>query len=81
MFLKPQIFRCFLSQLFGTAAECKDYEVSITVHRADDKEMKGKNVQRLVGEPLPIDMKQEDKRKNGLMVGPVRGPICVILSS
>ena len=55
--------------------------MSITVHRADDKEMKGKNVQRLVGEPLPIDMKPEDKRKNGLMVGPVRGPICVILSS
>ena len=57
--------------LFGTAAECKDYEVSITVHRADDKEMRGKNVQRFVGEPLPIDMNPEEKRKNGLMVGPV----------
>ena len=33
--------------------------------------MKGKNVQRLVGEPMPIDMKPEEKRRNGLLVGPV----------
>eukprot|EP00092_Neocalanus_flemingeri_P024991 GFUD01027103.1.p1 GENE.GFUD01027103.1~~GFUD01027103.1.p1 ORF type:complete len:410 (+),score=109.76 GFUD01027103.1:145-1374(+) len=55
--------------LFGTALECKDYEVSITVHRTDDKDMKG-NVQRFTGKPLPIDIEQEKRKKNGLLVGP-----------
>eukprot|EP00092_Neocalanus_flemingeri_P017369 GFUD01018786.1.p1 GENE.GFUD01018786.1~~GFUD01018786.1.p1 ORF type:complete len:451 (+),score=125.33 GFUD01018786.1:108-1460(+) len=55
--------------LFGTALECKDYEVSITVHRTDDKDMKG-NVQRFTGKPLPIDTEQERRKKNGLLVGP-----------
>jgi len=62
----------FSVELFGTAAECKNYEVSIAVHRVDDEEMNGKHSQRFVGEPLPIDMKPEEKRKNGLMVGPVQ---------
>eukprot|EP00092_Neocalanus_flemingeri_P040014 GFUD01043583.1.p1 GENE.GFUD01043583.1~~GFUD01043583.1.p1 ORF type:complete len:449 (+),score=123.52 GFUD01043583.1:83-1429(+) len=55
--------------LFGTALECKDYEVTITVHRTDDKDMKG-NVQRFTGKPLPIDIEQEKRKKNGLLVGP-----------
>eukprot|EP00092_Neocalanus_flemingeri_P108421 GFUD01139242.1.p1 GENE.GFUD01139242.1~~GFUD01139242.1.p1 ORF type:complete len:449 (+),score=135.71 GFUD01139242.1:126-1472(+) len=59
----------FSLELFGTALECKDYEVSITVHRPTDVEMKGK-VQRFTGEPLPIDIEQEKRKKNGLLVGP-----------
>eukprot|EP00092_Neocalanus_flemingeri_P040020 GFUD01043589.1.p1 GENE.GFUD01043589.1~~GFUD01043589.1.p1 ORF type:complete len:452 (+),score=131.41 GFUD01043589.1:126-1481(+) len=59
----------FSLELFGTALECKDYEVSITVHRTNDKEMKGK-VQRFTGKPLPIDTEQEKRKKNGLLVGP-----------
>eukprot|EP00092_Neocalanus_flemingeri_P108419 GFUD01139240.1.p1 GENE.GFUD01139240.1~~GFUD01139240.1.p1 ORF type:complete len:465 (+),score=132.21 GFUD01139240.1:126-1520(+) len=59
----------FSLELFGTALECKDYEVSITVHRTNDKDMKG-SVQRFTGKPLPIDTEQERRKKNGLLVGP-----------
>jgi len=63
-------FNCnvFSVQLLGNADECKDYEVTITVHKNDDKERKG-NVQRLVWEPLPVDIVEDVRKKNGLIVG------------
>eukprot|EP00092_Neocalanus_flemingeri_P108424 GFUD01139245.1.p1 GENE.GFUD01139245.1~~GFUD01139245.1.p1 ORF type:complete len:458 (+),score=134.81 GFUD01139245.1:126-1499(+) len=67
---KAPDYYVFSLELFGTALECKDYVVSITVHshRTDDKDMKG-NVQRFTGQPLPIKSEQEMRKKNGLMVG------------
>eukprot|EP00092_Neocalanus_flemingeri_P040015 GFUD01043584.1.p1 GENE.GFUD01043584.1~~GFUD01043584.1.p1 ORF type:complete len:445 (-),score=133.25 GFUD01043584.1:46-1380(-) len=66
---KAPDYSVFSLELFGTALECKDYEVSITVHRTNDKDMKG-SVQRFTGKPLPIDTEQERRKKNGLLVGP-----------
>eukprot|EP00092_Neocalanus_flemingeri_P040018 GFUD01043587.1.p1 GENE.GFUD01043587.1~~GFUD01043587.1.p1 ORF type:complete len:443 (-),score=131.47 GFUD01043587.1:190-1518(-) len=65
---KAPDYSVFSLELFGTALECKDYVVSITVHRTNDEDMKGK-VQRFTGEPLPIDIEQVMRKKNGLMVG------------
>ena len=58
----------FSVQLLGSDAEAKDYEATITVHRADDLKTKGKLVHRLIWEPLPVDIEQEERKKNGLMV-------------
>merc|ERR1712096_42560 len=65
---KATDYTVFSVQLLESAVECKDYEVTITAHKNDDKEMTG-NVQRLVGEPLPVDIGEEERKKNGLMVG------------
>jgi len=59
----------FSFQLLDNADKCKDFEVTIAVHRIDDQEMKGKYVQRLVWEPFPVDLSEEERKMNGLMVG------------
>eukprot|EP00092_Neocalanus_flemingeri_P035303 GFUD01038412.1.p1 GENE.GFUD01038412.1~~GFUD01038412.1.p1 ORF type:complete len:352 (-),score=86.86 GFUD01038412.1:7-1062(-) len=69
-FDKVPPFQVINVQLIGNDAECKDYEVSITVHRLDDDEMKGKYVQRFSGELLSIDMESEMKKQSGLIVSP-----------
>jgi len=66
---KVPAYSVFSILLFGSDLECQDFEVNITVHRDDEKDMKGKHVQRFTGEPLPIDMAQEMRKQNGLMVG------------
>jgi len=62
-------YAVFSVQLLENAEKCKDYEVMIAVHRTDDKDMKGKYVQRLVWEPFPVDLGEEERKMNGLMVG------------
>jgi len=56
-------------QLLGAAKECKEYEVTLAVHKIDDEEMEGKHVQKFTGEPLPIETDQKARRHNGLLVG------------
>eukprot|EP00092_Neocalanus_flemingeri_P035307 GFUD01038416.1.p1 GENE.GFUD01038416.1~~GFUD01038416.1.p1 ORF type:complete len:438 (+),score=134.65 GFUD01038416.1:55-1368(+) len=65
-------FNVFNIQLLDSAVKCEDYEVNIAVHRPEDAEMKGKHVKKFSGEPLPIDMEQEKKKQNGLIVGPMQ---------
>ena len=48
--------------------ECEKFAVNISVHGSGDKTMKG-NFQKLSCEPLSIDLEQEVKKLNGLMVG------------
>jgi len=63
-------YAIFSVQLLGNADKCRDYEVTIAVHRRDDREMKGKYVQRLVWEPFPVDLGEEERKMNGgLMLG------------
>ena len=56
-------------QLVGGPEECKEYEVTIAVHRPLDVEIEGKHVMKFTGEPLPIEIEQEMRRHNGLVVG------------
>jgi len=58
----------FSVQLLESGVECTDYEATITVYRADDLKTEGKHVHRLVLEPLPVDIEEEERKKNGLMV-------------
>ena len=62
-------YTVFYIQLCGGQEECKEYEVNIAVHRPHDVEIEGKHVKKFAGEPLPIDMDQEMRRHNGLVVG------------
>ena len=56
-------------QLVGGSEECKEYEVTIAVHRPLDVEIEGKHVKKFTGEPLPIEIDQDMRRHNGLVVG------------
>merc|ERR1719186_2049595 len=66
---KAPDYSVFSVQLLESGIESKDYEVTISVHRTDDKAMEGKHVQRLVQEPFAVDIEEEERKKNGLMVG------------
>jgi len=69
---KTPDFTVYTVELFDTEEDAQDYEVSITAHKVDDDEMKGKHVQRFTGEPLAIDTKPHMKKRNGLIVGSVQ---------
>ena len=66
---KAPDYNVFSVQLLESGVDCKDYEATITVHSWLDKAMEGKHVLRLVQEPFPVDIEEEERKKNGLMVG------------
>jgi hypothetical protein len=59
----------FSVQHLGNALECKDYVVSLVVHRSDEEDLKGAHMIKLSGEPFPIDMDPTTRNANGLIVG------------
>ena len=56
-------------QYLGDREDCRGFAVDIAVHKIDDRGITGKYVQKLSGEPLPIDIAESERKKNGLVVG------------
>ena len=44
----------FSVQNLGNPLECKDYVVSLVVHRSDEEDLKGAHMLKLSGEPFPF---------------------------
>ena len=51
----------------GVKEDCKKFKVEITVHRSGEQE--NDFFKKFVGEPLPIDITEDKRKKNGFVVG------------
>jgi len=56
-------------QLLGNNVECEKFAVELSVHSVDDEAITGSYVQKLSCKPLPVDLEQELKKVDGLMIG------------